>query len=117
LIVSIISLISHHKLYSINTEFTGCGNLGGKRKNRILSEEKPTFLLVRMQRWCGFAKDDGDIRVPAGFEIRDILDNNDIKHYGIVGLVATASSQALFQPNQNRYRLIIIIVLLQLISV
>ena len=41
-----------------------------------------------MQRWRGFAKDNGDIKVPAGFEIRDILDNNDITYYGIVGLVA-----------------------------
>ena len=87
MIVSIISLISHYKLL-LTLNFAGCGNLGGKRKYRILSEEKPTFLLVRMQRWCGFAKDDGDIKVPAGFEIRDVLDNNDITYYEIVGLVA-----------------------------
>ena len=41
-----------------------------------------------MQRWCGFAKDNSDIKVPAGFEIRDILDNNDITNYEIVGLVS-----------------------------
>lgn len=40
-----------------------------------------------MQRWSGFAKDNGAIKVPAGFEIRDILDDNDISHYEIVGLV------------------------------
>ena len=40
-----------------------------------------------MQRWCGFAKDNGDIKVPAEFEIRDIVDDNDTTHYEAVGVV------------------------------
>ena len=41
-----------------------------------------------MQRWFGFAKDDGDIKVPARFKIRDVLDNNDITYYEIIGLIS-----------------------------
>ena len=80
--------ITYFTFKVLTLNFIGCGNVGGKRKYRILSEEKPKFVLVRMQRWCGFAKDDGDIKVPAGFEIRDILDNNDITNYEIVGLLS-----------------------------
>ena len=64
---------------------TGCNNIGGRRKYKIISEEKPNFLLVRIQRWNEFAKDNGDIKVTPGFEYRDIFDSADITNYECIG--------------------------------
>ena len=40
-----------------------------------------------MQRWNGFAKDNGDIKVTPGFEYRDMFDNADITHYECIGSI------------------------------
>ena len=50
------------------------------------------FLLVRMQRWNGFAKDNGDIRVPLGFEYRDLFDDTDITNYECVSSILHVGS-------------------------
>lgn len=73
--------ISLKELVYIFHIVTGCNNIGGRRKYKIISESKPKFLLVRMQRWNGFAKDNGDIKVTSGFEYRDLFDNADITQY------------------------------------
>ena len=44
-----------------------------------------------MQRWNGFAKDNGDIKVPTGFEYRDLF-HNDINRYECVGTILHAGS-------------------------
>ena len=40
-----------------------------------------------MQRWNGFAKDNGDIKVTPGFEYRDMFDNADKTHYECIGSI------------------------------
>ena len=71
-----------------NNEFySGCDGVGGKRKHRILANEKPNFLLVRMQRWIGMQKDNGEVEVPLSFEIRDVLDDSMKTSYTPVGVI------------------------------
>lgn len=45
-----------------------------------------------MQRWNGFAKDDGDIRVPLGFEYKDLFDDTDITNYECIGSIMHVGS-------------------------
>lgn len=72
-------------MINISLIVTGCNNIGGRRKYKIISEDKPKFLLVRMQRWNGFAKDNGDIKVTHSFEYRDIFDYADLTSYECIG--------------------------------